>query len=428
MLIDALSNALIGTLCFTNPLLEKIKFRYKLIMFVFSFIFSCILYGTPYTAVAIIPFNLLIVILFSNNKAMNGIAALVGYISSVWVNNLMLVILEKTLHIELTELLSNSFNLTIFYICFLIVVYIVTTLTGKLFKRFMDKSDFARSPSTLVLVFVQLLLCAAILVFNITYARQLGYPQNTILFNCVLFFIYFILSSLLLINIVSSTKKNLQMQQELEEAKQLREYTETIEYHASKMREFKHDYLNVLLTLDELIHKSHDEKLISYFDEQIKPTGQEIKHIDTGLIALKHIGDTAVKSILYNKLSFALSKGIKLHLLLDFDIPDFSIKSMDLAKLLGIFLDNAIEAALTCKEPVISVVFTKDKTITLEISNNFSGDAPDLFRISEKGYSTKGDNRGLGLTQAEAIMDKYPELVHSVNIENNLFLQSISSL
>lgn len=426
MLFDSVANSLIGTFCFTNPLIEKLNLRYKIIMLCLSFFASCVLYGTPYPAVVIVPLNLMIVLLFTKSRAINGIATLLGYISSVLCNNLMILFIQKILKLDVQAILSTEKALIIFYICFLVVVFIVTSLIGKFFKHLTAKSDFAKSPSTLVLIFVELLLCATILVFNITYARMLGYPQNTIVFNCVLFFVYFILSSLLLISVISSTKKNLQMQQELEAAKLLQEYTETIEYHASQMREFKHDYLNVLLTLDELIHESDNSKLITYFDEQIKPIGHEVQEINTGLVALKHIGDTAAKSLLYNKLSFALSKGIELHLFLNFDIPELPMKASDLAKLLGIYLDNAIEGALTAEKPEISVVFTKTKGISLEISNNYSGEEPVLTKLAEKGYSLKGENRGLGLAQAEQILDQYPSVFHTVEVHKNSFIQTIS--
>lgn len=426
MFLDMLFNAILTTICFSIPLTEKIKFRYKLLMAFTSFVFTYIFSATSFSTASCIAFNLILVLCITSNKAINGIASLIGYISSVMCNNLMIFLVQKIFNMDAQTILSNRNALLIFYISFLVVVYIVTTLIGKLFKRFVAKSDFAKSPSTLVLIFVELLLCATILVFNITYARMLGYPQNTIVFNCVLFFVYFVLSSLLLISVISSTKKNLQMQQELDAAKQLQEYTETIEYHASQMREFKHDYLNTLLTLDELIHESNNQKLITYFDEQIKPAGHEVQEINTGLVALKHIGDTAAKSLLYNKLSFALSKGIELHLFLYFDIPVLPMKASDLAKLLGIYLDNAIEGALTAEKPEISVVFTKTKCISLEISNNYSGEEPVLTKLAEKGYSLKGENRGLGLAQAEQILDQYPSVFHTVEVHKNSFIQTIS--
>lgn len=426
MLLDILANSLISTIGFTKSLADKLKIRYVIFLFFLVVFLTYLTLGTPYPAIIIVPLIIFYIIVFTKNKAINGIAALIGYIASAMCNNLMIVLVQKVFNMDAQTLLSTKKALVIFYICFLIVVYLISSLIGKLFRRFVTKSDFAKSPSTLVLIFVELLLCATILVFNITYARQLGYPQNTIVFNCVLFFVYFVLSSLLLINIVSSTKKNLQMQQELDAAKQLQEYTETIEYHASQMREFKHDYLNILLTLDELIHESDNKKLITYFDEQIKPTGDEVQTINTGLVALKHIGDTAVKSLIYTKLSFALSKGIELHLFLNFDIPEFPMKSMDLAKLLGIYLDNAIEAALTAEKPEISIVFTKTNGISLEIANNYNGEKPCLSRLTEKGYSLKGENRGLGLAQAEQILDQYPQIIHTVEVRETSFIQTVN--
>lgn len=426
MIIEIFANALIATIGFSKPLVESLKFKYLVLIFSLVWILTYLLYGTPYPTLFIVPINLLIILLFTKNKAINGIAALIGYISSVACNNLMLLFIQKVLNLDVPTLLSDKKALIIFYICFLFVVYLISTLISKIFKYFVTKSAFAKSPSTLVLIFVELLLCATIMVFNITYARQLGYPQNTILFNCVLFFIYFVLSSLLLINIVSSTRKNMAMEQELEHAKQLQEYTETIEYHAGQMREFKHDYLNVLLTMDELVHESKNQQLITYFDEQIKPISSQVKAINTSLISLAHISDTAVKSLLYNKLSYALSKNIELHLLLYFNIPELPMNSLDISKLLGIYLDNAIEGALTADSPCLSVTFTKDEDTTIEISNNFEGTAPDLSRLSENGYSTKGENRGLGLAQADQLLVKYPNVIHSVNVCDNVFIQSIT--
>lgn len=426
MIFDLFSNALVGTFCFANSLTESLKFRYIILMFSSNWLFTYFLYGTPYLVGAVVSFNLIIILLFSKNKAINGIAALIGYISSVMCNNLMIIFIQKTINLDAQSILANRKYLLIFNICFLVVVYLVSTLISKLFKYFVAKSAFAKSPSTLVLIFVELLLCATIMVFNITYARQLGYPQNTILFNCILFFVYFVLSSLLLINIVSSTRKNMAMEQELERAKQLQEYTETIEFHARQMCEFKHDYLNVLLTMDELVHESNNQQLITYFDEQIKPIGSQVQAINTSLISLAHISDTAVKSLLYNKLSYALSKGIELHLLLNFDISALPMNSLDMSKLLGIYLDNAIEGALTTDSPCLSVIFTKDDATTIEISNNFDGSAPDLSRLSENGYSSKGENRGLGLTQADQLLDKYPNVIHTINVTDNVFIQSIS--
>lgn len=427
MLLDIFFNALIGLIAFSNPLIDNMKRWHKIFIFIFDLLLTYLLYETTYPVIAIVLFNFFVILLFSRqNKALNGIIALVGYISSVVCNNIMLTFLEKILHIDLVSLLSNTKNLAIFDFCFLIVVFIITSFIRKLFIKLTVLTKLSKSPKTIVLIFVELLLCTTIMVLNITYARQLGYPQNTILFNSVLFFVYFILSSLLLVNIVSSTKKNLEMQQEIETAKQLQEYTETIEYHAEQMREFKHDYLNILLTLDELVHESNNQNLITYFDEQIKPTGSEVQTINTSLLALKHIDDTAVKSILYNKLSLALSKEIKVHLFLNFDITSFDIKSLDLSKVLGIFLDNAIEAASTTEEPILSVVFTKKERLSLEIGNNFSGAAPDLTQLSENGYSEKGSGRGLGLAQAEQILNQYPNILHKVNIENNIFIQSLT--
>lgn len=101
------------------------------------------------------------------------------------------------------------------------------------------------------------------------------------------------------------------------------------------------------------------------------------------------------------------------------DLNEVNINTYELCRILGILLDNAIEAAKQCGEKVINVRFLKDykanrKLIIVE--NSYNRKNIDIDRIFEKGCTTKSDENkehGLGLWTVRNILE------HSNNL--NLF-------
>lgn len=50
---------------------------------------------------------------------------------------------------------------------------------------------------------------------------------------------------------------------------------------------------------------------------------------------------------------------------------------------------------------------------------------PDLTKIFKKGYSTKGQNRGMGLYWVQNILRKRPEITHEIDIKDDLVIQKL---
>ena len=84
---------------------------------------------------------------------------------------------------------------------------------------------------------------------------------------------------------------------------------------------------------------------------------------------------------------------------------------MSFSFILGIFLDNAIEAAAGSERKVVNFyVVEKNNKITVDISNSFSDTGLKLDDINKKGVSSKGENRGLGLYKVKEIIKKKQSL------------------
>ncbi|ODC71721.1 hypothetical protein BB622_08560 [Listeria monocytogenes] len=100
--------------------------------------------------------------------------------------------------------------------------------------------------------------------------------------------------------------------------------------------------------------------------------------------------------------------------------------SIDLCKVVGILLDNAVEAALTCENPVIRIAFVKKgDSIIIVFANSLPVNMPPIYKIFEEGFSTKGEGRGLGLASLREIMKKYSHVALDTKVTDREVIQEL---
>lgn len=98
------------------------------------------------------------------------------------------------------------------------------------------------------------------------------------------------------------------------------------------------------------------------------------------------------------------------------NLKELNITTYDLCRILGILLDNAIEAAKECEEKIINVRFIKDLKVDRKliiIENSYNEMDIDLDKIYEKGYTSKEDKsqaHGLGLWTVRKMLSKSTNL------------------
>ncbi len=81
----------------------------------------------------------------------------------------------------------------------------------------------------------------------------------------------------------------------------------------------------------------------------------------------------------------------------------------EFARILGILLDNAIEAAEVSKEKIIHISFrydSKNNRNLISIENSYSNKEVDTENIFKKGISEKENHTGLGLWEVRKIISK----------------------
>jgi two-component system sensor histidine kinase AgrC len=243
----------------------------------------------------------------------------------------------------------------------------------------------------------------------------------------VLPLIAIILTSIIVYNYDKSVEYRVKLKREIEEKHEIEQYSHIIEDMYSETRRFKHDYINMLSPLKEYIDDSDLEGLREFFYNNIINLDKDIKWNNSNIDKLKYIKVTGLKAILSTKLIKAISMKIDIKVDIVEDILSVFMNIMDLCRIMGILMDNAIEAAGECEGAKICIcIVNKNSYIVIVVQNNFLGKKPLIHKIYKEGFSTKGKGRGLGLyTVKDIINKKYDNVFLNTAIENNMFIQEL---
>ena len=169
-------------------------------------------------------------------------------------------------------------------------------------------------------------------------------------------------------------------------------------------------------------------------DKAVLEKIEEILNVDLTtdvylLSKLKYMPKGELKSLIYYKLLIANKENIKLSISiteLNKDCYKFSTRQeKSLTNLIGIFFDNAIEAAkVSDKKEVAFEIYDSNLGLTFLIENSFNGQI-DINKIDRKGFTTKGKGHGNGLHLAKKIISKNIGIHTRRLVTNNNFVQKI---
>lgn len=240
----------------------------------------------------------------------------------------------------------------------------------------------------------------------------------------IIFSLYFILSITFAYILHQNHMQTLQIELQSQENERLVGYANLLEKQHDDLRIFKHDYMNILATLGGYIQLRDFDKLDKYFKEKILNSGSLFKE-DATLNLIKKIESIPLRGMLYAKLIRAEKAEVQLELKILDNIPLFNSNEVDICKMLGILIDNAIEAAInTEKKNIVITITVQEQHINICISNAFEGAIHNINLLYDKGYSTKGEGRGLGLHTVKALLDhQYKHLKLTTTIKDNEFIQ-----
>ncbi len=283
----------------------------------------------------------------------------------------------------------------------------------KWFSDFANKIE-AKRQTKIILFFILMIvaMCTIVYMISIDFELNRAFITNFLVF-IVLFFLVLILFS----------ERN-SYEKLSDDYDKLFDCVKVFEDWIEKEQFIRHEYKNQLAVLYAITKENNvREKIDNITDEMINIDGNTI-HL------LRNLPNGGLKGLLYYKIAVAKNKEVNIEVDISNKVEKTfqkldNNKIKDLSKLIGVYCDNAIEAAIDTNKKIVSIeIYNLDKEINIVISNTFNTEN-DISKRNEKGVSCKGEGRGNGLYFANKLLSKSNWINQEQKIINNIYIQSL---
>lgn len=301
-----------------------------------------------------------------------------------------------------------------FLVCFLAIIISKNHWLQDKLRAFCAQIDKDSKVSSVVFA-ILFVLIIGILYYNMCSMFNLTLPYMITIITLLVFFIlyYFYMEEKKELDKLS-TQYNF-----------LFDYVQEFENWIDDEQLYRHELKNNLSMIRSL---TKNKKIIDKIDDMLHFS---IIVDESCIEDLKNIPKGGLKGLLYYKL--AISKNANVKTVVEVS-PKCTSKIKKLSRdnlkqlgiLLGIYLDNAIEAAKDSKKRLVTLeVYTLKDEIDFVISNTFK-ELVKIKDLNKKGYTTKGDGHGRGLYYAQKTINKNKNFSSSQMILNDFFVQKLS--
>lgn len=234
------------------------------------------------------------------------------------------------------------------------------------------------------------------------------YYKRIVIFTYVSIFLGF----LFYIQYIIKENINLEVQKVKDsQIESISKYSNHIESLYKEVRSFRHDYTNILVSLNESIKKRDIDGVERIYNAVLKESDKSFYNSQYDIAKLVHLKNLAMKSVVSAKLIEAQNRGIDVSVEIAEPIGTPQIDLVDFITILSVFLDNAIEAAVNAESPRISFTYFQENENKILVIYNTTADYKiPTKNIFQYGVSTKGEGRGIGLSNVKQILSKYPKV------------------
>lgn len=307
-------------------------------------------------------------------------------------------------YLTLLSITSEQLSVVpVYRILYLLIMYGLVSIIIFLLKNrnlkinFLDDID----KKTKIIIFLNLILGILTLIIQaiITFYYVDALPVIITFLSFISLLAYFSISIYSLTRIMKLTLTTRKLQS-------AEEYNHTLRILHDNVRGFKHDFDNIVTTIGGYIRTNDMEGLKDYY-VQLEDDCQRVNNLY--ILNPDVVNNDGIYNLLTKKYNEAESKDIKVNISFLLDLNALHMKIYEFARILGILLDNAIEASSECKEKIINLTFRNDEKNHRQliiVENTYNNKDVDTEKIFEKGVSGKDNHTGLGLWEVRKIIKK----------------------
>jgi len=200
----------------------------------------------------------------------------------------------------------------------------------------------------------------------------------------------------------------------------IKRYEQIINEQNKKSHEFKNQLAVINGYIDEKNAKAK---------EYIKTILLDANEVDTFFMKeIVKIPSGGLKGLLYYKIYDIKKKNLNFYLKVEGRMVNLSnklttIEYKELTQVVGVLIDNAIQAAERSKTKMIDILIKSSRNkYSIRISNAYDKNF-DYDKIGESGFTTKGKNRGYGLRLVKDIVEKNDIFKVEKKLNGDMFTQ-----
>lgn len=328
----------------------------------------------------------------------------------------------------LLDLISAQYIFDFIYLLIFAIITFFFSILGRVLFKQLTTSGLSLNKIYLIIVCVFLLTILLLIYF---YLPDQSLSFGDAKFLIVMYAVLIITTAVLIITISFSIIRQIQYKRNMREIENYYKYTLQIEKINHEMRKFRHDYVNILSTMSDFIRENDMEGLDQYFHDEILPMQDSMQMNAIKINGIENLKVREIKGLLTTKILQAQEKNIRISIEVPETIEKIEMPIINLSRVIGILLDNAIEASeKIVDDPLIRIAFIKneDDSVMFIVMNKCDTDMPRVHTLFQENFSTKGKNRGLGLSTLKELTDTTSNVLLDTTIDNNYFIQKVEIL
>ncbi|MGT2935644.1 GHKL domain-containing protein [Streptococcus castoreus] len=293
---------------------------------------------------------------------------------------------------------------------------IINYLVGKDYKSIFRADHSVRSQNfyKILLIFIVAYDIDVVLILGFTDSFRHFKHSMLVPASYKLLFLFLMLLLIYLLSYFNRWSKE-HLKNELKREQQayianLETYGKHLEKLYKDIRGFQIDYLSRLEHLGQVIREGSVSQIQAIYAQTVHEANDYWDDKHYNISKLGNITMSSIKSLLSAKIISAEKSGITVNLEIPDLIAETPIPELDLLLLISIFCDNAIEAALEASFPCVSIAYFLLDDQQVFVVTNTTKEKVAINKVFEEGYSSKGAGRGIGLANAQRILQKYPQM------------------
>lgn len=202
-------------------------------------------------------------------------------------------------------------------------------------------------------------------------------------------------------------------------------YIGSLEELQKEVRMYRHDYKNVISGMMLKAKEGDTDGVLEFLKDTAENFDDSVGRQIQQTTQIANLCQAELKSLVLSKMAKMQELGIRCQLEVMHPVEEIAMNPLDLNRCVGILVDNAIEAVSGQRDGSVTLIFSRqEECLTILVGNTIRQEV-DVRKIFQEGYSSKGNDRGLGLASLERILKKYRNVASMTRVCGREFVQEL---